>query len=921
MIANRQRSASYLAIALLAITTVLMLYTGNQWRLNGGLTLGIVTFSLGIFFVIAASAVFLAYRKMADFATWLLMAAQSGLFILVTVLVSDIAPLLAIAELFTVALFALLSLRPGRPAGALIAVGVFVGLALLTIDFAFDTFGNWPRLAPDATLTRFLLPGLLIALTVFGAALLFTRMREASLTVKILATMAGITVVPVFVASVVNNSQTDLALRDSVSLNLYTSALQAASSVDNFVDSNLSAVSAEARLTTLRDYILLPDSLRAGGKDQILATLHSWQRAALAGVETSEARPFVREFVVLDAQARQLIGTRTDDNRFLAADMARVAIERDRSFAQGVFFESADLRWLYFFAPVPGEDGRPIGALVALVDAGWLDRLLQRNNELLGAGSQSWAMLYDENTQQLASGQTLPNDGPRFVVRPDPGTLLALQAEGRIAESPLSSGDDFDELYQALLRARQLSNQPSYYTGSIDTGLGTGRYLAALTPLRSLPSWTLAYVQPEVIALQTPRNQIRFLIAITLALTSIVAVATWWSARRLTRPLIALTRIARRVSEGDLSARAEASAPDERGQLASAFNAMTDRLQEALRELDQRVQRRTAQLQATAEISRLTAIIRDVPELLREAVVLIQDRFGFYHVAVFMLDAQGAGLVLRDAAGESAAARLAHGQTYVIGSRSLVGWVGQRRQARIAYADSADAYFTPDAELPEVKSILALPLAVGDRLLGVLMLYSRDVDAFRPTDQQALQTLADQISVTIENAESFQRTQQALADVRGLYQRTLNQGWESWAEGQPREQVLVLRPGPGDVGFTIQVPVRMRDTVVGTIELELPAGAPPLSAQETAALETAAAQLATALESSALVNESQARSRREQLIIEITDQMRASLSPELILQNGIRHLGRALGGAEVTVRLNAPHWPNEETAPGGPTGD
>ena len=36
---------------------------------------------------------------------------------------------------------------------------------------------------------------------------------------------------------------------------------------------------------------------------------------------------------------------------------------------------------------------------------------------------------------------------------------------------------------------------------------------------------------PEVIALQTPRNQIRFLIAITLALTAVVAVATWWSAR------------------------------------------------------------------------------------------------------------------------------------------------------------------------------------------------------------------------------------------------------------------------------------------------------------------------------------------------------------------------------------------------------
>lgn len=920
MTLNRQRSAFFLSLALLIITIVFTGYSGSLWLQHSSLNLGILVLALSSLIVIAAAAVFLAYRKNADAATWLLMISQSILFIIISVLVSDVAPILAIGELITVALFALLTLRQGRQPAILMVVGVVTGLALLTIDSVLDLAITWQRLAPDTALTQALLPAMLTTLTIIGVILLVRRMPDASLTMKILAITATFTVIPVFVATTLYNVQTDQALRDSVSLNLYTSALQAASAVDNFVDSNLSAVSAEARSSTLHDFIQLPDELRVGGQDQILSMLGSWQRAPLAGVETSEARPFVREFVVLDAQARELITTR-EAGRFLAADMARVVIQRNQSFAQGVFYESTDARWLYFFAPVPGPDGQPVGALVALVDASWLDRLLQRNHELLGAGSQSWAMLYDENTQQIASGLALPDDGPRFVVRPEAGTLLALQAEGRIASTPLTTADDYEELNLSLLRARQIPNQPSYYTGSIDTGLGTSRYLAALTPLRSLPSWTLAYIQPEVIALQTPRNQFRALIAITLALIVFVAVTTWIAARSLTRPLTALARVARRVSEGDLNARAEVSAPDERGQLAAAFNAMTDRLQVTLHELDQRVQRRTAQLQATAEISRLTAIIRDVPELLRQAVELIQDRFGFYHVAVFMVDAQGVGLTLRDAAGVSAEARLERGQTYIIGSRSLVGWVGQRRQARIAYADSADAYFTPDPDLPDVKSILALPLAVGDRLLGVIKLYSREDDAFRPTDQQALQTLADQISVTIENAESFQRTQQALSEVRGLYQRTLNQGWNTWSEGQQREQVIDLRPGTHGTGIRIQVPVRMRDDIVGTIELELPDDAPPLSPQEAAALDTAAAQLATALESSALLLESQARSRREQLIIEITDEMRASLSPESILQNGIRHLGRALGGAEVTVRLHAPHLPPTDSNTGGATGE
>ncbi len=905
MNASSKHGALLLSISLSVIAFVMSAYTLSQWLRFNNLTLAFLTVSLIAFWVITLAGAIMARGHLADYAVWMVVLSEAGLFVWVTILVSDVAPLLAITQLFTTALFALLALRPGRGTGILIAIGVVAGLILLGVDFALDTVVTWSRLVPEPLLTRWLLPGALVVLTLLGGVLLWVRMRISSLTVKLLSITAAVTILPVFAATTINNTETDRALRAAVSLNLYTSALKAAASVDSFVDSNLSAVSAEARLKVLRDFILLPESLRAGGEDQVLATLASWQRAPLSGVETTEARPFVREFVVLDAEARQLLTTRLE-GQFLAFDMTRVVIQSNTSFAQGVFFEGSEARWMYFFAPIPGEDGAPVGALVALVDASWLDRLLQRNNELLGAGSQSWAMLYDENTLQLASGMPLPNEGgPRFVVRPEPETLLALQAEGRILASPQASTDDFSELHDSLLQARQLRSQPAYYTGSINTGLGTGRYLAALTPLRSL-AWTLAYVQPEVIALQAPRNQTRAVLAITLLLTSLVAFLTWWSARDLTRPLTQLARVARRVSEGDLSARADVTTGDERGQLASAFNSMTDRLQEALHELDQRVHSRTAQLQATAEISRLTAIIRDVPELLRQTTELIQDRFDFYHVSIYMLDAPGAGLVLRDAAGVGAEARLARGQSYVIGSRSLVGWVGQRRQARIAYADSADAYFSADPDLPEAKSILALPLAVGDRLLGVLKLFSKDDDAFRPIDQQALQTLADQISVTIENAESFQRTQQTLVDIRDQYQRTLNQGWEAWAEGQPREQHIDLRPGTSAGALTIRVPVRLRDVVVGTIELELPDGAPPLSAQEAAALETAAAQLATALESSALVRESQARSRREQMIIEITDQMRSSLSPELILQNRIRNLGRALGGAEVTVRLNPP---------------
>ena len=101
--------------------------------------------------------------------------------------------------------------------------------------------------------------------------------------------------------------------------------------------------------------------------------------------------------------------------------------------------------------------------------------------------------------------------------------------------------------------------------------------------------------------------------------------------------------------------------------------------------------------------------------------------------------------------------------------------------------------------------------------------------------------------------------------------------------------------------------------MVGEIELH---GRSPeaLSPEERAVLDAVAAQLGVAIESAALLEETQRRSRREQLINQVTYQMRTTLNPDTILQSGIRELGRALGATEVVVRL-AGNEPGRNTGP------
>jgi len=134
------------------------------------------------------------------------------------------------------------------------------------------------------------------------------------------------------------------------------------------------------------------------------------------------------------------------------------------------------------------------------------------------------------------------------------------------------------------------------------------------------PSLLLSVGIPSELAFAEPRRLLVRNLAI-LGLVAIVALAGAWvlASRSILQPVRALTRTTEEVAGGNLAARAlTAGGPSELGQLAQAFNQMTQRLQEqrteaersaqALREseervrllnaeLEQRVLQRTAQLQ------------------------------------------------------------------------------------------------------------------------------------------------------------------------------------------------------------------------------------------------------------------------------------------------------------------------------------
>ncbi len=195
--------------------------------------------------------------------------------------------------------------------------------------------------------------------------------------------------------------------------------------------------------------------------------------------------------------------------------------------------------------------------------------------------------------------------------------------------------------------------------------------------------------------------------------------------------------------------------------------------------------RRTLQLETAAEIARDVSGSLNLDELLLKAVDFIRERFDFYHAAIFLLDPSGEYAVVREATGEAGAQLKRMGHKLAVGSKSIVGYVSGRGEPLVVNDTSKDATYLPNALLPETRAEAAMPLQVGERMVGVMDVQSTHPYAFTADGLRTLRILADQLGVAVVNSELFAETQEHLSQHRLLHHITT-----SAASGTTLEEAL-----------------------------------------------------------------------------------------------------------------------------------
>ena len=339
-----------------------------------------------------------------------------------------------------------------------------------------------------------------------------------------------------------------------------------------------------------------------------------------------------------------------------------------------------------------------------------------------------------------------------------------------------------------------------------------------------------------------------------------------------------------------------------------------------------RNERRARQFEAIAEVARAITSIQDEDTLLFRLAQVISENFNFYHAGIFLLDEENQYAVLRASNSDSGRKMLARRHKLRVGQAGIVGHVAASGTPRVALNVESDAVFKDNPDLPETRSELALPLKAGDQIIGVLDVQSTEENAFQPEDTEVLNTLADQVTIAIQNARSHEATQRLLEEAQRTSVSYLREAWRLLQARERKIGYLVsdnsLRPlerfvstphinkaaSQGEVVVedgdqaTLAVPIHLRGEIVGVLDIHIPSGH-DWDPDEIDIAKAVADRLSLALESATLLRSTQRRAEIERLTADISGKISSSINLRNVLETAVAELGHALPGSEIVIQF------------------
>jgi GAF domain-containing protein len=346
---------------------------------------------------------------------------------------------------------------------------------------------------------------------------------------------------------------------------------------------------------------------------------------------------------------------------------------------------------------------------------------------------------------------------------------------------------------------------------------------------------------------------------------------------------------------------------------------------------NEQTSRRATQLQTITELSESISLLEDLNDIFPTVTSLISERFGFYHVGIFLVDQDREYALLQAANSEGGKRMLTRRHRLRLGT-GVVGFAAQTGQPRIALDVGADAVFFDNPDLPNTRSEAALPLKARGQTIGVLDVQSTEAGAFTNEDLQVLTALANQVSITLENARLLTETRTALSQVQEVYNEFSKIEWShtvsniqqpgfryrtgrvEMLESAIQSPEVIAAVQNGEIATeqpngaeerrpSVAVPVKLRGEVIGVLHIESNDPSKEWQEDEVGLVAAVAERAAVAMENARLFQDARRRAAKEQTISEATARISSALNIENILHATAEELERVLSGSEIVIQF------------------
>ncbi len=148
-------------------------------------------------------------------------------------------------------------------------------------------------------------------------------------------------------------------------------------------------------------------------------------------------------------------------------------------------------------------------------------------------------------------------------------------------------------------------------------------------------------------------------------------------------------------------------------------------------------------------------------ELLADVVDLLQQNFGYYHVQVYVIDPQTDDFILQAGSGEIGKKLREQGHRLSPGA-GIIGYAAETSAPFFTNNVDEVMFFIRNQRLPETKSEMAIPVKIGDQLLGILDIQQAPPGIFTNRDLQLVSAVADQLAVALQKADLYEDLQTSL---------------------------------------------------------------------------------------------------------------------------------------------------------------